>query len=91
VTTTQLAVNGVALVDSGLASGLVNTSQQIGGAIGLAALSTLAAAQTARLVSDGTAVDTALAAGFAWVFLGGAALAIAGAIVAALLRRRRVS
>ncbi|WP_426519987.1 MFS transporter [Diaminobutyricibacter sp. McL0618] len=91
VTTTQLAVNGVALVDSGLASGLVNTSQQIGGAIGLAALSTLAAAQTARLVSDGTAVDTALAAGFAWVFLGGAALAIAGAIVTALLRRRRVS
>ncbi|MFB2599221.1 MFS transporter [Herbiconiux sp. P17] len=89
VSGTQLAVHGVRPADAGLAGGLVNTSQQIGSAVGLALLSTLAATRTESLVRSGIAVPEALTAGFSWVFIGAAALAIAAGIAVLLIRDTR--
>ncbi|MFC5406352.1 DHA2 family efflux MFS transporter permease subunit [Cohnella soli] len=81
VSGTELAVHGVADSEAGLASGLVNTSQQIGGAIGLAVLATLSSTRTRSLLDKGISEPQALTGGFAWVFLGAAAFAVIGAIV----------
>jgi fucose permease len=86
VPVTIASLTGVERADAGVASGLVNTSRQIGGAIGLAAISTIAASATAGYVhSHGLAVTTASATvyGFQTAFfvLGGllvAALVVAG-------------
>jgi len=80
---------GVGPADVGLASGLINTSQQIGGAIGLAVTTTLAASHTASLLQAGRPPAVALTAGFHDVFLVTGVLALAGAAVAAVLIRRR--
>lgn len=87
IATTQLAVEGVEGGESGLAGGLINTSQQIGGAIGLAVLGAIAAARTSALEAQGASTADALTGGFAWLFLGAAALAVVGAGVVALWRR----
>ena len=89
VTATQLGVHGVAGGGAGLAGGLVNTSQQIGGALGMASLTTLGSAITAGLVDQGAEADAAAATGFSAVFLGAAALAVIAAAVAAVLRTRK--
>jgi EmrB/QacA subfamily drug resistance transporter len=88
VTATQLAVRGVREEESGLASGLVNTAQQIGGALGLAVLGGIASAQTAALAAAGSGRTAATAGGFLLLFLGVAVLATIGAAVTALVRSR---
>ena len=87
VTATQLSVDGVDGGEAGLAGGLVNTSQQIGGALGLAVLASLAAARTGSLEATGVAADVALTAGFSVVFLGAGMLALAAAVIALFGRK----
>jgi predicted MFS family arabinose efflux permease len=86
---TLIATTGLDDDDQGLASGLFNTSQQIGGALGLAALSTLAASKTS---SAGGSPTHALVVGFHWAFAAGAVVMIAAlAVMIALLRSRDVA
>jgi EmrB/QacA subfamily drug resistance transporter len=79
--------------DSGLASGLVNTAQQIGGALGVAVLSAIAVARSDEILSahPKTAPAVALTDGFGDALLAGSAFAAVGALLAAVLIRRRVS
>jgi EmrB/QacA subfamily drug resistance transporter len=86
VPATIVAMEGVARSQSGLASGLLNTSRLMGGALGLAVLSTIAAAQTRSEV--GASAARALTDGFELAFEVGALLCIAGAAAALLLRPR---
>ncbi len=91
VTTTIAAVSGVEESEAGLASGLINTSQQIGGALGLAVLSTLATSRTDDLVSGGPPSLSALTEGFQAAFLGGAAIAALGFVLTLVLISNRDS
>jgi EmrB/QacA subfamily drug resistance transporter len=68
--------------DAGLASGLINTSQQIGGAVGIAITSTIAAAHTSHLLRSGHAIGAALTSGFHVAFMVSAAFAAVGALIA---------
>jgi EmrB/QacA subfamily drug resistance transporter len=85
VTTTIAAVAGVEEKESGLASGLINTSQQIGGALGLAVLSSLATSHTSNLLTSGSGLKDALTEGFQVAFLGGAAIAALGFVLTLVL------
>jgi MFS family permease len=83
---------GVARREGGLASGLINTSQQLGGAIGVAIASTVAATHVRTLLGEGEATHAALAGGFQWAFwVCGAIGLLALPTIAVLLRRERVS
>ena len=86
---TLIATTGLEDRDQGLASGLFNTSQQVGGALGLAVLSTLAAS---KMSSAGGSPTHALVVGFHWAFAAGAVVTIAALVVmVALLRKRHVA
>jgi EmrB/QacA subfamily drug resistance transporter len=82
-----LAMSGATPEDSGLASGLVNTTQQVGGALGLAVLATLSTTRTDSLLSHGSSTPVALTNGYHLAFTIAAALLVAAiAIGLALLR-----
>ncbi len=87
VPATIVAVSGVHSSQSGLASGLLNTSRLIGGAVGLAALSTIAASQTRGAVHGDTSSLSALTSGFQLAFVVSAAVSLLGAVIAVLLLR----
>jgi len=89
VPSTIVAMQGLPGSQSGLGSGLLNTSRLMGGALGLAVLSTLAAAHTRAELGVGAA--RALTDGFGFAFAVGALFCVVGAAVAALLLRPRAS
>src|SRR6476619_1827744 len=66
------ALAGIRREEAGLASGLLNTSQQIGGALGIAALSTIATSRTTHAIASGSTPPAALVHGFAGAFTAGA-------------------
>lgn len=82
-----LAMSGATQEDAGLASGLVNTTVQAGGAIGLAVLATLATARTDGLVADGEPVAEALNSGYHLAYVIGATLIGVAILVAAVVVR----
>ena len=85
---TTLAMSGVKPHESGLASGLVNTSLQVGGAIGLAVLATLAAGRTDDLRAEGDSTASALVGGYHYAFIVAAALVVAALVVTLTVLRR---
>jgi hypothetical protein len=91
---TLAGTSGVSREDAGLASGLLNTAQQVGGSIGLAVLSTFAASRTTSLLHGPLTPGSVLSArvsGFHVAFIAAAVLVAAAWIIAALqLRPRRV-
>jgi predicted MFS family arabinose efflux permease len=84
VPVTIAAVAGVAPHEAGLASGLVNTSRQVGGSLGLAVLATLATQRTSELLARSGA-HAALTSGFHRAFLVGAVFAAVGAVAGLML------
>jgi EmrB/QacA subfamily drug resistance transporter len=88
---TIAATSGVATDDSGLASGLLNTTQQVGGSLGLAILSSVSTSRATSALANGSSLPAALTHGFKGAFVVAAALCAVGVAVAVLLlpRRRR--
>ena len=82
-----LAMSGSTPSDAGLASGLVNTTAQVGGALGLAVLATLAATRTKDLLESHHSEAAALLGGYHLAFLIGVGLVLAAVVVALALLR----
>jgi EmrB/QacA subfamily drug resistance transporter len=88
---TIAAVSGVADREAGLASGLINTSQQIGGALGLAILSSVAFSTIGDLAATGNTGPAALTEGYADAFMVGAGIGLLGVLATMFLIRGRDS
>jgi sugar phosphate permease len=84
-----VAVAGVRSSEAGLASGLINTSQQIGGAVGIAVLSAIATSTTDDRLAAGSAAPGALTDGFRNAFVGATVIALVGVVVALFAVRRK--
>jgi EmrB/QacA subfamily drug resistance transporter len=82
------ALAGVAEREAGLASGLINTSQQIGGGLGVAIASTVFTSRFDSLVEDGRSIPAALTGGYQWAFWTLAAFGVLALVAALVLIRR---
>ncbi|ACU73685.1 drug resistance transporter, EmrB/QacA subfamily [Catenulispora acidiphila DSM 44928] len=85
VALTVAGTAGASEAESGLASGLLNTAQQIGGALGLAILAAVASARTSHLFGTGDNAAQALSGGFGTALLAGAGLGVLGAVATVFL------
>jgi len=83
------ALAGTKPAEAGLASGLINTSQQVGGAVGIAILSTVATTTTSDQLATGAGLPAALTDGFQAAFWVGVGVAVAGVLVSVFMVRRR--
>jgi predicted MFS family arabinose efflux permease len=83
------ATNGVPASESGLASGLLNTTQQVGGALGLAILSSVSTSRVTGALDSGSPVSLALTHGFKGAFIVSAGLCALGFVTALVLLPRR--
>ncbi|MFE2065142.1 MFS transporter [Streptomyces sp. NPDC059467] len=86
---TGLAMSGAPEEDAGLASGLFNTTQVVGGSLGLAALSTLAASRTGTLLARGAELVPATAEGYRLAFRVATGIAVAALVLAGAMLRPR--
>jgi EmrB/QacA subfamily drug resistance transporter len=84
---TIIAMADVPMADSGLASGLLNTTGQVGGALGLAVLATVAGSRTVAMMQSGTGLTAALAGGYHLAWLVGAGVVVVTLVIAATLLR----
>ncbi len=81
----------VPMMDSGLASGLLNTTGQVGGAFGLAVLATVAGSRTVDMMRSGSSLTAALAGGYHLAWLVGAGVVVVTLVIAATLLRNQAS
>lgn len=91
VASTIAATTGIAPRDAGLASGLMNTSQQVGGAVGIAVTSTIAITATTHLLHQGRGHPDALTVGFHHAFAVTAGVAAVGAVLSLVLPGKHLS
>src|SRR5690606_10217239 len=84
---TTLAMSAATAADAGVVSGLVNTTQQVGAAFGLAVMASLAAARTDRALGSGATAAEALTGGYRLAFGVGLAFVVAAIVVAVLVLR----
>jgi predicted MFS family arabinose efflux permease len=84
----NLAMSGATAEDAGLASGLVNTTAQVGAALGLAVLATLSASRTESLTESGESTAQALTGGYQLAFWVAAGLGLAALLVAVIVVKR---
>jgi EmrB/QacA subfamily drug resistance transporter len=87
----QLAMAGATPADAGLRSGLLNTAQQVGGALGLAVLATLSTSRTGSLLAQGESTAPALTGGYHLAFGIGAVLLLSAITVAITVLRPRTA